>query len=324
MGYVRDLLLAQVEITASRLAIVLPLVLGRKGYAAQHSVLPMETPGLVSLQQPEWRAVMTEQSPHPVSPRRRQEMWVRIKTGNSYGLVVILVVLDYFLVSTFSYYPWGGFAIELSLGFTFLTVLHIAQSRPVWQVLAGIYLVAISLYAAAVALLPEVTSNVHVPAISGGLLLIVAPIVILRRVVRDKVVTAETILGAISVYLLLGFSFASLFATIGSLIPGPFFEGYPQASANDYLFFSYTTLTTVGYGDLVPVGTLGRTFAMVEALAGQIYLVIVVARLVSLWGQNFPPRPPRRHEHPQAEETKQDLDASTHLLERTASAYSTV
>lgn len=268
--------------------------------------------------------MMAEQPPQLVSPPRRQEMWTRIKTGNSYGLVVILVGLDYFLVSTFSSNPWGGILIELSLGFTFLTVLHIAQSRPVWQVLAGVYLIAISLYAAVVALAPGGTAVPRVPAISGGLMLIVAPVVILRRVVRDKVVTAETILGAIAVYLLLGFSFASLFATIGSLTPAPFFQGSSPANANDYLFFSYTTLTTVGYGNLVPAGTLGRTFAMVEALLGQIYLVIVVARLVSLWGQDLPPRPPRTRDYPQADKTKHDADASTHLLERMASSGGTV
>lgn len=75
---------------------------------------------------------------------------------------------------------------------------------------------------------------------------------------------------------------------IGLVGGAPFFAGQAHATANDYLFFSYTTLTTVGYGNLVPAGSVGQTFAMLEALFGQIYLVIVVARLVSLWGQQRP------------------------------------
>lgn len=267
---------------------------------------------------------MAEQSPASASsqlaaPRQRQGMWERIRSGNSYGLVLLLILLDYLLVSTLSSYSWGGVIINILLGFTLLVVLYIARTRRIWQVLAGIYLIVISLYAVIAAFVPGTTTTTKVPTLSGGLLLIIAPVVILRRVIRDTYVSVETILGAVSVYLLLGFSFASIFATIGFLIPSPFFAGYSPATANDYLFFSYTTLTTVGYGNLVPAGNLGRTFAMVEALLGQIYLVIVVARLVSLWGQNLPPRPPRKRDHPQADEMERDADASTHLLVRTAS-----
>jgi hypothetical protein len=101
-------------------------------------------------------------------------------------------------------------------------------------------------------------------------------------------VTTETVLGAVCVYLLLGFSFAFIFSGLAAVSSTPFFIGKLQATTNDFLFFSFTTLTTVGYGNLVPAGTVGQTFAMLEALSGQIYLVIVVARLVSLWGQARP------------------------------------
>lgn len=266
---------------------------------------------------------MAEQSSQFASPRRRDGMWARIRSGNSYILVVFLVVLDYLLVSALSSYSWGRVITNVLLAFTLLVVLYIARTRRIWQVLVAIYFIAITLLSVAAALIPGITGTRQEYALSGGLLLIVAPFVILRRVIRDTFVSVETILGAVSVYLLLGFSFASIFAAIG-LLPTPFFAGTPQATANDYLFFSYTTLTTVGYGNLVPAGNLGRTFAMVEALLGQIYLVIVVARLVSLWGQNLPPRPPRQRDHPQVEETKRAADANTRLLVRTSSPDSTV
>ena len=106
-------------------------------------------------------------------------------------------------------------------------------------------------------------------------------------------ISTETVLGAICVYLLIGFSFSFIYSGVAYVSSTPFFAGLSEASSNDYLFFSYSTLTTVGYGNLVPAGSVGQTFAMLEALFGQIYLVIVVARLVSLWGQERPGAPLR-------------------------------
>ena len=137
--------------------------------------------------------------------------------------------------------------------------------------------------------------------IAGGLLLIVTPVTILRRIASHPVITTETVLGAICVYLLIGFCFAFIYMAMAFFTGIPFFQEQSTASANDYLFFSYSTLTTVGYGNLVPAGHLGQTFAVLEALFGQIFLVIIVARLVSLWGQERPPsnfRRPIRRESP--------------------------
>jgi voltage-gated potassium channel Kch len=116
-----------------------------------------------------------------------------------------------------------------------------------------------------------------------SLLLAVAAIVILRRVVRTAQVDFRTILGAISVYTLLGLLFAFLFLSLGRLVSGEVFSGAANATARDYLFFSYTTLTTTGYGNLVPAGTIGQILAVLEMLTGQVFLVTLVAGLVSLW-----------------------------------------
>src|SRR5262249_59285017 len=91
-----------------------------------------------------------------------------------------------------------------------------------------------------------------------------------------------------------------LFLLANSLAPSGFFEEQLQSRPmSDFLFFSFTTLTTVGYGNLIPAGPLGQALAMVEALLGQIYLVVIVARSVSLWGQDRPAVGPRQHSAPQ-------------------------
>ena len=212
----------------------------------------------------------------------------RFRATNSYGLVLLLIVVDYIAVSAFTASGWAQVAIVALLGATLVFTLHTSQARRIWTLLAVGYLAASTLFALVGAIAPGVTSLSQRTSILGGLLLLVTPIAILRQISLHQVVTSETVLGAVSVYLLIGFSFAFVYIAIGYVTGAPFFAGQTQATANEYLFFSYTTLTTVGYGNLIPAGSIGQTFAMLEALSGQIYLVIVVARLVSLWGQERP------------------------------------
>jgi hypothetical protein len=119
---------------------------------------------------------------------------------------------------------------------------------------------------------------------------------VLMRVVGTAEVGARTILGAISVYTVLGLLFAFVYEAVGRIQGNPFFEGHPQVQHGDYLFFSYTTLTTTGYGNLVPGGQPGRMIAGLEMLIGQIFLVTLVAGLVSLWrpGERLKARRERR------------------------------
>ena len=210
------------------------------------------------------------------------------RPADSFGLVLVLILLDYVALSAVTARPWGGVIIVVLLGATLLFALHTARARRVWQALALIYLLASTLATLISIFIPGYGDVSQQISIAGGLLLIVTPFTIVRRISTHKVVTNETVLGAVCVYLLLGFSFTFIYAAIGFLSSAPFFAGQPPATANEYLFFSYSTLTTVGYGNLVPAGNIGQTFAMLEALSGQIYLVIVVARLVSLWGQERP------------------------------------
>lgn len=233
---------------------------------------------------------MARQSPSGASSR---VSWIRpgsVRFPDSFGVVLILIALDYLAVAVLSVYPWGAAIAVILLDATLLFALRTSHARRIWQLLAALLLIATFVYVIIAALVPGIRSTDPTVPLIAGVLLLVTPVAISRRIAGHRVVTVETILGAISVYLLIGFSFASIYALIGLVTPGGFFQNYPNARVTDYLFFSYTTLTTVGYGNLVPAGNLGQTFAMLEALLGQIYLVIVVARLVSLWGSERPPR----------------------------------
>ena len=108
----------------------------------------------------------------------------------------------------------------------------------------------------------------------------VAPALILRHVLRRHRITTDVIFGALTVYVFLGINFAVLYDIIAGLDAQAFSaaEGAPTS----LFYFSYMTLTTVGYGDITPVSDLARALTVVEALAGQILLIVFVARLVGM------------------------------------------
>jgi hypothetical protein len=122
-------------------------------------------------------------------------------------------------------------------------------------------------------------------------LLVAATAAILRAVIGALEVGFRTILGAISVYMIFGLLFTSLYVAIDRLQTGSFFDA-GEPGDGDFIFFSFTTLTTTGYGNLVPDGQPGKMFAGLEMLLGQIFLVTLIAGLVSLW------RPRRRRADP--------------------------
>ncbi|HKQ61239.1 MAG TPA: ion channel [Candidatus Polarisedimenticolaceae bacterium] len=107
--------------------------------------------------------------------------------------------------------------------------------------------------------------------------------IILADVVRDERVNAEKIRGAVCVFFMIGATWAFAYATLLHLDPSAFaFPGAHEARPGDVFYFSFVTLTTVGYGDVVPVSPAARQLAWLEAAVGQLYLAVLVARLVGL------------------------------------------
>jgi hypothetical protein len=122
--------------------------------------------------------------------------------------------------------------------------------------------------------------NAAASALSGAFV-VVTMFVIARGVVTARQINGQTILGAISIYLLVGMLFSFLFSADATLRDGPFFSQGTDGTPSVRVYFSFTTLTTVGYGDYSPATDVGRTLANIEALLGQLYLVTVIALLVS-------------------------------------------
>jgi len=123
-----------------------------------------------------------------------------------------------------------------------------------------------------------------------GVILIATPFVIVRRIARHEIITATTMWGAIAAYLSLGIAFSFIFATIHGADPESF-KSVIDGGLGEFNYFSFVTMTTLGYGDITPVTDLARAVVVFQTIMGQIFLVVVVARVVSLLGTGRTMRP---------------------------------
>ena len=115
-------------------------------------------------------------------------------------------------------------------------------------------------------------------------LVVVAPVAIGWHLARKMALSIETFLGAVCVYLLIAQLFATVFALTAVISGQPFFVQTGHPSAIDYIYFSFVTITTVGYGDFSAAQSVGKMLAVTEAVFGQLYLITVVALVVQNLG----------------------------------------
>ncbi len=184
----------------------------------------------------------------------------------------------------------GWIVVMISVGATLIASLRASgvarKPRRIAEVIVFIVVVA-SLVAVALGFVSSDANMVFAgaarPSITWTLLAVVSPPLVLRRVMKQSTITMATLAGALSVYLLLALAFGYGFLSMEGWTSGSFFG--QAESTSSFMYFSLVTITTVGYGDLSPVSDLGRFLASAEAVLGQVLLVTVVARLVSLYSR---------------------------------------
>ena len=213
-----------------------------------------------------------------------RERWRRRaqRASDAFGLVLLLVLLTYVLASVLSNRSWGAVLLTIVTGATSVVALTSSHVRPLFVRRA----LTLAVLAVLFSIVSAVTGGRHWLSAANFIeigLLAVAMAAVLRRVLTADNVSSRTILGAISVYTALGILFTWAYGLIDRLEGGGFFGEGVAIKGSDFLFFSYTTLTTTGYGDLVPTGQVGRMVSGIEMMLGQVFLVTLVAGLVSLW-----------------------------------------
>jgi Ion channel len=207
-----------------------------------------------------------------------------------YAFLLILLAADVVIFFTVPAGRWWAFLGVPFVAATLLLGLYTTQVPRRALIVAWIAAFSASGLALAGALL-RTTSTQGVAYLLMGLLIVATPILILRRLLGHERVTVQTILGAVCVYVLIGLVFAFLFIGVNGVSSQPFLAQGANDRPATYVYLSYITLATVGYGDYTPAGTLGQALCAWEAIMGQIFLVTTVARLVSLYGSKAPLRP---------------------------------
>ena len=208
-----------------------------------------------------------------------------IRVLDSYASLLVLLLANFFLLELVENRRWGSIgstllgALALAVAISDPQTGHRIRPRDAWTIGIAVALSSVLLFTSSNRLLGL---SYLIPA---GLLVTATLPVTLSRVLHHRRVTFETILGAVCIFVLVGLLFAFVFLALDQLTSGPFFRQAGPHHQGEYLYFSFVVLTTLGFGDLAPTRGLPQALVVVEALLGQIFLVTLVARLVTLWGR---------------------------------------
>ena len=216
---------------------------------------------------------------------RRGRITTRLEERDDFGIVLLLILATIMTISLGAG-AIGQFVGVCLSGFTLLFVLHTSGAhRRTFR--AALAIVVFAVAGAAVGLLSGAEQASTAAGLIGLLLAFAAPVIILRRILSSPTITVRLVLGALAIYLLVGLTYAYLYPVISAVTGQPFFVQTATPGAIDYVYFSYVTLTTVGYGDFTASTSVGRMIAVSEALTGQLYLVSAVALLVGNIGRTI-------------------------------------
>lgn len=174
-----------------------------------------------------------------------------------------------------------------SILFQIAVVAHIKRPRirRIAYITSPMIVVAILVIAGLLAQWIDVDAGRFVATAFSAALTLGVIIRIFSRVATAPIINGRVVVNAVTVYLMLGLFFAYVFMALGAAAGEKFFTQGPDQPTSVFLYFSYITLATVGYGDFTPAHTIGRFAAVAEGLMGQLYLVTVLALIVSNLGR---------------------------------------
>ena len=204
-----------------------------------------------------------------------------------FGVVLLLLLATFVLLMAGSTSKWARPACVALTGATLLASFVAADVSLRLRRIAALGALVAFIAALSVATLGN--SGAGASAVLDAALVVLAPIEIAKSVLRRRVFDAQTVLAALCIYVLFAMLWAFIYTAIASWGSAAFFSQTAKPTSADFLYFSFMTQLTVGYGDLTAAGSLGRACAVLQALLGEIYLVTVVAVLVS----RVTPRSPR-------------------------------
>ncbi len=209
-------------------------------------------------------------------------------TSHRYYIGLLAGLLAVFLISPFfGHGSSGSHLLGAALVFTLLFCILVISHSKELMLVAGLLALPLVISSLGALIGTEFVVNSLLSASCGVALMLLIISVMLRDMFQSTKVDGALIIGSISLYLLLGLMWGFIYLAIDQLYPGSFNYNFMQTmEVKDptpaLMYYSMVTLTTLGYGDITPLSAPARAMATMQAVAGQIYLTVLVARLVGM------------------------------------------
>ncbi len=220
--------------------------------------------------------------------------WKEVLFGrDSFFPVLFLAILTILLSPMIDEFHFGFLIVYPVSALMVLLAFHSSRvsKRTMTTVSVLLVIVGVMSVITSIARIVDFTDDRYLIAVSAALfavLIACAFPVVVRRAFQHERVTLNTLAAGITAYLLIGIFFSSLYRCDSALQHFQIFHETLHPNAGDYTYFSFITLTTVGFGDLTPATEFARSLSIFEAILGQVFLVTAVARIVSLLGSQKP------------------------------------
>ncbi len=201
-----------------------------------------------------------------------------------YGVTFLLILVTLIVTAAVGDMRIGAFIVPALLGGCLVVTLRASGVRRRTLLVSTALAVLATIAGGVAALVGEGEWVKVLSSVVAVAFVVISPLAIFRDIRRHAEITTRTVMAAICVYLFIGLFFALVYRIVGTIDP-PFFVQVEETTVPDTLYFSFITLATVGYGDLTAAGDVTRMLAVTEGLLGQVYLVTIVALLVSNLGR---------------------------------------
>ena len=242
----------------------------------------------IRLLMPAERCIIIEQSAETVSYGiQAGVLTVKLKKLRYLNLLVVIVIM--MILSPFTARaPYLRMLSNIVFTLVLLSVVYtVKQNKKIF--IAGLVLGIPWVLAAWMHLLNPVAVDPAILALTSIVFDGYIIFVLLRHIIRTNEITADIIYGAVSVYILLGIFFTSIYMFFDAITQTPLFAyagadlAVESIETSKLFYFSFVTLTTLGYGDIRPIADLSRTFAVIEAMTGVFYSAALIGRLIGLY-----------------------------------------
>jgi hypothetical protein len=220
----------------------------------------------------------------PLGEPAGRSVWRKLfRALDSYASLLVLLLVNFFLLELIHDRRWGALASTLLAAVALVVAISDPDAGETVSRRQAV-LIGACVVVAPIVLVVDSNSVLGIAYLLPVALLVFATLPItISRVLKHPRVTHETVLGALCSYVLLGLLFAFVYLAMTEFRDAPFFVQPGLHAQSEYLYYSFVTLTTLGFGDLSPSVGLPQAMTALEALLGQVFLVTLVARLVTLW-----------------------------------------